>query len=61
MNVPIHRSRSVEDKVMASSFLESFSWEEEEEWVTKLKERRKIKRCKRKDPEETELVFLVDL
>ena len=60
MNIPIHKSRSVTDKMVATSSLENYSWEEEE-WITKLKERKYMKKCKIKDTEDTELVFLVDL
>ena len=60
VNVPIHRSRSVSDKMMDASSLESCSWEEEE-WVNKLKERKHMKKCKTNYSEDTELVFLVDL
>ena len=60
VNMPIHKSRSVTDKMVAASSLENCSWEEEE-WITKLKERRHIKKCKERDSEDTELMFLVDL
>merc|ERR1711892_475424 len=59
VNVPIHRSRSVSSKMVSASSLESCSWEgeEEEEWVTKLKERSLINKCKERDSEDIELMF----
>merc|ERR1712098_634267 len=37
VNVPIHRSRDVTDKMVATSSLDSNSWKEEgEEWLLKL-------------------------
>ena len=64
-HVPIHRSRSVTDKMVTPSSLSSSGeedmWEEEEEWVLKLQEIRNIKKCKRKEAEGPELIFLVDL
>ena len=64
-HVPIHRSRSVTDKMVAPSSLASSGeedmWEEEEEWRLKLQEIRSSKKCRRKDAEGPELLFLVDL
>ena len=62
VHVPIHRSRSVTDKMVAPSSLAS-SGEEGmgEEWVLKMQEIRSSKKCRRKDAEGPELMFLVDL
>ena len=64
-HVPIHKSRCVTAKMVAPSSLassvEEDMWEEEEEWVLKLQEIRSSKKCRRKEAEGPELMFLVDL
>ena len=53
-HVPIHRSRSVTDKMVAPSSLASSGEEdmgEEEKWILKMQEIRSSKKCRRKEAE----------
>ena len=62
VNVPIHRSRSMSEKmVVPSSLVDSSREEEGEEWLLRLQEVTSFKKCKKKDQEDPELLFLVDL